>query len=175
MTTASTNTPVAEVPEWVRLYKFYFKFAPTDEDTRTWTNEIRAAIRNVQRGEVAQAIRSLGERFYASVGMKEPAGGQIIAEIKRLRRGEHNVVTTKNRVLFYRDGALQETSMLDLKRLLEHHPDHQEAWSIICCPLDIEQCRELQRFCDNNAIIYERFIPPEPYAVKRIAEGFGKA
>lgn len=172
MTTAYPNKAV---PEWVRLYKFYFKYAPSDEDSQTWATEIRSAIRNLAPGEVSNAIRSLGDR-YTSAGckIKEPAGAEIIAEVRRIRRGESSFVTTPNGVYFYVGGQQHQTTMLDLKKILQRKPDPVEAWNIICTPMCIEQCRELQQFADYNGVPYERYQGASQINAKGIAQAWAK-
>jgi hypothetical protein len=167
MTTASVEKPV---PEWIRLYKFFFKYAPSDQDSETWAKEIRSAVHNLRPGEVSQAIRSLGERYAAMTKKVEPSGSEIIQEIRRTRREDRgNIVATPNRVDFYLRGELRTTSMIDLKKTLEDRPEPEECWSIICTPMDVDQCRELQAYCDHRQINYRRFHPPSAIDVRGLA------
>lgn len=77
----------------------------------------------------------------------------------REKRGERT--TTPNLVRYRTGGVTDQTSMVELKQLLDARPDPEEARNIICLPLRTDQCMELEEHCNRRRILYEKFMPTE--------------
>lgn len=110
---------------------------------------------NAGPDEINQAVAGLCSSWSLD---SRPTINDIADRIRDLR-GEKKSVPSLVR---YRiAGKTGTTRMIDLKRLLDARPDPKEARNIICTPLRTDQCRELERHCDERGIAYERFITPK--------------
>jgi hypothetical protein len=146
--------------DWVTNYNgFIGTLAKSTADA--WAVVIRENLPNVKAGEVNDAVAALCSE-QRGFNAPKPNALSIIHKIKEQRgyRYNHGHKPTSNHVS-YIDGNNQakHTTMAELKGFLKRKPDPNEAWDIICTPLDTDQCKELHRFADDNGVVYERFVP----------------
>lgn len=130
-----------------------------------WANVIRENVKGVVVSEVDAAVASLCQEQRGSNSPK-PNALTIIRRIYDIRNEKSNGAfkATPNEVKYYDEAMeLRQTTMAELKQFLNRRPPGDEAWDIICTPLNTDQCRELHRYCDNNGIAYNRFVPDMSY------------
>jgi hypothetical protein len=96
-----------------------------------------------------------------------------IADEIRAMRDDGRIPLTPNRVMYYSaDRRMMETTMQELKGFLNARPGPVDAWEIICTPMTPDQCRELERYCIDHRIEYERYTH-EPINEAAIVKRWG--
>jgi len=162
--------------DWVTNYNGFIGTL-TKSTAEAWAAVIRQNLGNVSAKEVDDAVAQLcaEDRPYNA---PKPNAKTIIYKIREARsyKYNHGHKPTSNYVS-YVDGGNQakNTTMAELKGFLRRRPDPNEAWDIICTPLDTDQCKELHRFADDNGVSYERFVPCIDEAIEEIVNLYGRS
>ena len=148
------------------------KFNPTTP----WHMTYAARFKPIQKSQVdaieaslydsmKATIDEMGEAMASIASMwqfeRVPNINDLANAIKAIRGELSGNVTTPNHVDFYKGDKRGTTTMRDLKGYLSCKPTPDRAWEVICIPLLVDQCRELQRHCDEKGIEYARFVPPK--------------
>lgn len=148
--------------DWVTNWSGFIGYL-SGAQASAWLEVISANVEGVRQSEIDNAVAKI-----CSVPRnKEDAKPDVRTIIKTINAMRGNspgymaqVVKTPNTVSYYDSaGHYCKTTMSDLKQFLNRRPPTDEAWEIICTPLNFDQCRELQTYCDNNRIGYARFVP----------------
>ena len=157
--------------DWITNYNGFIGTL-TKATADAWATVIRENVPNVKAKEVDDAVALLCSQERAPNAAR-PNAQTIIAKIKELRGYKFNQghKPTPNNVRYVDgSGRLMQTTMADLKGFLQRRPPAEEAWDIICTPMDSDQCKELHRFADDHNIAYQRFNPTiNDETVKHIA------
>ena len=107
--------------------------------------------------EINQAVASLCSKWSQD---NHPNINDIAREIRSLRGDSGS--KTPNSVNTWKVGKMYRTTMVELKSHLNGRPPPETTWDIICCPLDPEQCKELQAYADQRRIAYSKYVPGRP-------------
>jgi len=166
--------------QWFQAYEARFGKKLTDTEVSVWEEEIQREVRNLQPGEVINAVRTIAEqrrkqgqsgRTYA------PTTENIVSAIIRNKYAQSRPQSFEPaHTVLVRDAQYgaghwkpeHEPESSWKSRL--HAASPADAWTIICEPLTLEQCLERRQYADENRIAYERFIPRTGRLEAMIAE-----
>ena len=145
-----------KVIDWIKNYRGFI--GPLNDNTASdWLEAIQSNIPRLTQRELDEAVAVICGKERDARSAK-PGAYEIMREIMAMRGTSG--IQTPNNVKYY-DGnmVLHKTTMAELKALLNRRPHPEEAWEIICTPLMVEQCRELERYSVDHGIDYDKFVP----------------
>lgn len=174
---------------WFEVLEDYYDVKLTPEKRERWVQEIKAKIPSVSGNEplIVDALRSQAASFKRRSTKTRPDLEDLI-QIIRAHRNEPSatgMISTTNEVtptpkVYAEDGSyrgfgpVSRTTMSDLKFMLDRRPPPDAAWGIICTPMMVEQCRELEAYCRQRNIAFNKFNPPQESRVAAIARKFDR-
>jgi hypothetical protein len=162
---------------WWQAYEARFGKKLSEVEIDVWEEEISREIRNLQPGEVINAVRSIGEnrRKQGQKGKAyAPTVEDIVSEIikGKYARSNPGTVSHGHKVIVMHDGQIVvevETERSWKQRL--HAAGPVEAWNIICEPCDPAMCYERQAYADGHGVAYQRYTVNVAAQVRRAMQG----
>lgn len=133
------------------------------EEQRRWAEYFKRDLRGITEAELIEGL-FWSARSYERKRAARPAYADVLEMMRAYRRSKGEVKLTRNEVhtlvrVEHLDGTwgwqVRETTMQELKFELKRATPEQ-AWELICRPQEVEQCRELEDYCRERGIRYDK-------------------
>ncbi len=128
---------------WHDIYTARFGKVLTQQEIKTWDAEIEYQVKKCLSYEIVNAVRELAEQKRKGELKYSVNVNDVIRVIINIRFQEHQpfeaqVLTTK-----------KEERMNELKYRIRNADTNAEKWDIICEPIRVPECAELERFAES--------------------------
>jgi len=151
--------------EWYELYEARFGKKLTKHEIEIWDSEIKYQIKNCMPYEIMDAIRELGEQKRKGELKYNVTANHLISEIIKgrfqVRSGaSDDELCTKH-----------DEEMNRLKSRIRSADTDEEKWDIICEPMTIPDCTDLERFAKS---LDDSFKRPKFPSIYDMVKNIGK-